>query len=239
MGWAEPQADIPPKDLGCPLPVAWKSLKNTAGKASGGDALEDQIAFTKGSQDAATKAQGNHYPQVSTGQGQQTWQEIQQLLTPKVLNLERTKPCFEEILTDGRITCELLETTFYIQNAKSVIFRLCTLGKRFKIGITNDPGERYYKAHYAYNTKRYREKDRCDYEGMIVIFVHQYRDVIAMMEHALIVHFLSIVPDKCCNRKTDAEKHKDINDQSSVDEDDYDAAGPHFLYIAFGPPLYR
>jgi hypothetical protein len=162
--------------------------------------------------------------------GQNSWAMVKSVLTDKVLRLERTETMFKNLLDDLRISINLPNSTHYIQHAKGVIAAIHP-AHRFKIGITNDPDTRYYHAHYAYRRSHVQERDGVRYSGMVVIFAHQSRDVIAMMEHALIAHWLQHAPHRCANRKTDFDNH--IN-YDSGSESDHDSAGPHVLYVAHG-----
>ena len=168
---------------------------------------------------------------------QRSWEAVEALLSPKVLHLERTKPLFKRLLKDpdGRIKVQLLASSkYYVQHAKSVIASLPP-AHGFKIGITNDPDNRFHLAHYAYTRERSQARDRVRYSagGMILIHAHHSREVIAMMEHALIDHWQKHAPGRCVNRKSDFDDH--IKDTGSGDSEDHDSAGPHFLYVSHGP----
>jgi hypothetical protein len=138
---------------------------------------------------------------------------------------------FRELVDDLRISVNLPNNNHYIQHAKGVIAALNPM-HRFKIGITNDPDERFYSKHYAYTKPHTQERDGVMYSGMIVIFAHQAREVIAMMEHALIVHWHQHAPNRCANKKIDFDNHIDFDLSGS--ESEYNSAGPHILYVAHG-----
>ena len=154
-------------------------------------------------------------------------------MTDKVLRLERTETMFRELVDDLRISVNLATNRHYIQHAKGVIAAL-NPRHRFKIGITVNPDERMYTKHYAYTKPDTQERDRVMYGNMIVLFAHQTREVIAMMEHVLIVNWHQHAPRRCANRKIDFDNHIDF--ALSGSGSDYDSAGPHFLYKAHGEP---
>ena len=158
-------------------------------------------------------------------QVQQSWEAVEPLLSAKVLHLERTRPLFKDLLedSDGRIKFQLLaHSKYYMQHAKSVIASLPP-AHGFKIGITNDPDYRFHLAPYAYTRQTSQAHDRVRYSdgGMILIHVHHCREVIAMMEHALVEHWQVRAPGRCVNRKSDC----DVRDQKP----------PNFLYVSHGP----
>ena len=95
-------------------------------------------------------------------------------MSEEVLNLERTKKLFEELLTDHRIHINLPQNTFYIQHSNAVINKL-PMHYRFKIGITDNPDERYYNKPYAYRMQHIQEGDGVKYCGMVLIYVHHVR----------------------------------------------------------------
>lgn len=155
---------------------------------------------------------------------------VRKVLSKKVLRLERTATVFRELVDDLRISVNLPSNTHYIQHAKGVIAALSPM-HCFKIGITNDPDGRFYSKHYAYTTSYAQGRDGVIYSGMVVLFAHQSRDVIAMMEHALIVHFQQHTPRRCVNKKIDFDNHIAYDSGS---ESDHNSAGPHCLYVAHG-----
>ena len=108
-----------------------------------------------------------------------------------------------------------------------------------KVGVAHDPEERLWgvssifnttrKTHYAYSTEYAKNKDKVEYEGLIVVNVNCSREVIETLEHGAIALVRQLFPRQCRNRKVDQDSKKDRNDGSG-DE----AVGPHFLYIAYG-----
>ncbi len=170
--------------------------------------------------------------------GQKTWKAVEKVLKPKTLRLERTKPMFEELLGDLRISINLPITHYYLPHCKQVVASL-PQNHRFKIGITVCPNNRFYEAHYAYSKPRTQERDWVRYSGMIVLFTHYSRDTIAVMEHALITHFSQSLRQsmryRCANRKTDVDDH--IRFDESCSSDDEHSPGPHSLYVCHGEPM--
>ena len=170
--------------------------------------------------------------------GQKTWKAVEKVLKPKTLRLERTKPMFEELLGDLRISINLPITLYYLPHCKQVVASL-PQNHRFKIGITVCPNNRFYEAHYAYSKPRAQERDWVRYSGMIVLFTHYSRDTIAVMEHALITHFSQSLRQsmryRCANRKTDVDDH--IRFDESCSSDDEHSPGPHSLYVSHGKPM--
>ena len=170
--------------------------------------------------------------------GQKTWEAVEKVIKPKTLRLERTKPMFEELLGDLRISINLPITHYYLPHCKQVVASL-PQNHRFKIGITVCPNTRFYEAHYAYSKPRAQERDWVRYSGMIVLFTHYSREVIAVMEHALITHFSQSLRqsmrDRCANRKIDVDDH--IRFDESCSSDDEHSPGPHSLYVSHGKPM--
>ena len=94
------------------------------------------------------------------------------MLSPQVLDLERTWHTFKDLLEDDRITVHLPKNTYCLPHFKSVAASLVQKGFQIKFGITNDPHERFCVRNYAY-TKTYAQKrDGVRYTGMVVVFVH-------------------------------------------------------------------
>lgn len=160
------------------------------------------------------------------------WEQVGALLTQKVLALPRTRQVVEQILTDHRISMNPCSNTFVIPHCRSVIAELPSTN-RFKIGLTIDPDHRFYTASYSYNRKYIQEKDGVQYSNMIIVYVSHSRDVIAMLEHSLILYFKEHNPRRCANRKIDV----DINRQENSDsEDERKSDGPFFAYVVHGAP---
>ena len=166
--------------------------------------------------------------------GQKEWEAVKKVLPPKTLMLERTKPMFEELLTDEHIKVWLPSSTHYIQHCHRVV-ALIPRDYRFKIGITVDPSARYYESHYAYSKSRSQQRDHVRYNSMVVIYTHHSREVIAMMEHALITHFRIHSPHQCANRKIDFDSHIRFDESGSSDNEH--SPGPHSVYVCYGPRL--
>ena len=193
---------------------------------------------------ASKRPRYHHTPQGSSGpmevavsatmEGQKEWEAVKKVLPPKTLLLERTKPMFEELLTDEHIKVWLPSSTHYIQHCHRVV-ALIPRDYRFKIGITVDPSARYYESHYAYSKSRSQQRDQMRYNSMVVIYTHHSREVIAMMEHALITHFRIHSPHQCANRKIDFDNHIRFDESGSSDNEH--SPGPHSVYVCYGPRL--
>ena len=160
---------------------------------------------------------------------QKNWQEVKMVLSQKTIELERTMPMIQEITSDEHITVWLPKSPYYIQHCHTVLAALQT-SHRFKVGITVDPDWRYHLAHYAYTKHRTQERDHVKYQGMIVVFLHNSREVVAMMEHALISECLRAYASRCANRKIDYDNH--IQDES--DSENEQSPRPFALYICYG-----
>ena len=167
-------------------------------------------------------------------EGQKDWEAVQKVLPPKTLLLERTKPMFEELLTDEHIKVWLPSSDYYIQHCHRVV-ALIPRDYGFKIGITVDPSARYYESHYAYSKSRSQQRDHVRYNSMVVIYTDHSRRVIAMMEHALIDHFRIHFPRRCANRKIDFDSHIRFDESGSSDNEH--SPGPHSLYVCYGPRM--
>ena len=107
----------------------------------------------------------------------------------------------EDILTDEHMSLHLDKSTNQVQHAQSVIASI-PRAFRFKIGITRCPTWRYYTAPYSYNKFYFRQKDGVDYEHMLIIHISHSREVVAMLEHGLIVHFRIMSQDAVQTAKT-------------------------------------
>ena len=90
---------------------------------------------------------------------------------------------------------------------------------------------RFYEAHYAYTRFYIRKKDFVNYEHMLIINLSHSREVCAMLEHALIVHFQCCEPRRCANRKNDLDNHLQKDDPDSEDER---GVGPFAVYVVVG-----
>ena len=166
--------------------------------------------------------------------GQKEWEAVKNVLPPKTLMLSRTKPMFEELLTDEHIKVWLPSSTDYIQHCHRVV-ALIPRDYRFKIGITVDPSARYYESHYAYSKSRSQQRDHVRYNSMVVIYTDHSRRYIAMMEHALITHFQIHSPHQCANRKRDFDNHIRFDESGSSDNEH--SSGPHSVYVCYGPRM--
>ena len=138
----------------------------------------------------------------------------------------------EDILTDEHMSLHLDKSTNQVQHAQSVIASI-PRAFRFKIGITRCPTWRYYTAPYGYNKFYFRQKDGVDYEHMLIIHISHSREVVAMLEHGLIVHFQDHEPRRCANRKNDLDDH--LHDDSN--SEDERGGGPYVVYVALGKRL--
>ncbi len=142
---------------------------------------------------------------------------------------------FMSILDDMRLSVNLARDQHFVQHAKVVVASLPVL-HQFKIGITNDPDTRYYMAHYAYAREHVQQSHKTRFQGMIIMYVHQSRDVAAMMEHSLIDHFKTTMPTRCLNAKQDFDNHIEYD---SGDSEDYDSPGPVAVYVVHGERIYN
>jgi hypothetical protein len=172
--------------------------------------------------------------EVTIEEGQKDWAAVKKLLQPKTLRLERTEPMFKELLSDARIRVWLPRTKHYVQHCQCVVASIPN-GHRFKIGITVCPNTRYYEAHYGYAKPRTQQRDLVRYSSMVVMYTHHSRDVIAMMEHALIAHFHVHMKYRCANRKIDFDDHIRFDESASSQAED--SPGPHSLYCCHGPAM--
>jgi hypothetical protein len=57
------------------------------------------------------------------------------------------------------------------------------------------------------------------------------REVCAMLEHALIVHFQRCEPRRCANQKNDLDNHLQNDESASEDER---GEGPFAVYVVLG-----
>lgn len=166
--------------------------------------------------------------------GQRTWKEAVAILPAKVVKLQRTESLIDDIITDANMTLNLCPSSYHVQHARAVIASLPP-SWRFKIGVTWSPEHRYYLSHYAYTKMYIQQKEHTKFEHMVILHVSRSREAIAMLEHALIVHFQSAEPKRCGNRKNDIDQkfRSDVNSESSEEEHE----GPYTLYCVGGKRL--
>ena len=156
------------------------------------------------------------------------------LIIQKVFDLERTRTTIKNFMEDDCVNVQLPTNTYEFQHFKSVAASLMREKRRFKIGTTNDPYERFCVRSYAYTRERAQRRDSARYDAMVVVLVHHQRDVVAMCEHALLDHCCKHMPCWCANRKLDFDNHMEYD---GGDESDHDSQGPHFLYFSHGDLL--
>ena len=166
---------------------------------------------------------------------QTNWETVRAVLSPQVLQLERTISEVRWALADTNTTIRLTAKKDWWLHVFEVIESL-PRDMRFKIGITCALEHRFETAHYAYSMPNTHAKDGVVYEGWILACVDHQRRVIAMAEHCLIKAFTTleipgITKGRCANRLQIFDDHIDC-DQS--DDERSDSPGPHWLYIAFG-----
>ena len=165
---------------------------------------------------------------------QMDWESVRALLSPKVLQLERTIPEVRWALEDLNTTIRLPEHNNLAGHCKNVIEAL-PRHFRFKVGITAFLRERFYEARYAYSMPGVHKTDGVVYEFFILILVHHERQTISWVEHFLINLFAvegcqGIPKERCANRLIIVDDHW----KCESDEEKSEAAGPHFVYFACG-----
>ena len=166
---------------------------------------------------------------------QKDWGAVSELLTPQVLGLERTISEVRWALEDTNTTIRLTAKQDPIRHAVNVVRDLPD-HMRFKVGITYQLENRFYNVPYAYSMPSSHVQDGVVYEGWKLVYVHHIRQVIGMLEHALIKIFKvygvpGIAKERCANRLEIFDNNMDC-EQS--DEERSDAVGPHWVYITFG-----
>lgn len=166
---------------------------------------------------------------------QKDWGAVSALLTPEVLGLERTISEVRWALEDTNTTIRLTATQDPIRHAVNVVRDLPD-DMRFKVGITYQLEQRFYNVSYAYSMPSIHVKDGVIYEGWKLVYVHHIRQVVGMLEHALIKIFKvygvpGIAKERCANRLEIFDNN--MNCEQS-DEERSDAVGPHWVYITFG-----
>ena len=168
--------------------------------------------------------------------GQRTWEEVKKILSEEERRLKRTRGMVEEILRDMKMSLNLCACTYYVPHAIAVIDSL-PKAFRFKIGITWNPNHRFYVASYSYSRLYIQQKERIRFEQMVILRIHHNREVIATMEHALIVYFKKHEPGRCNNRKIDYDGNhvRPKANHSDSENDGVKQDGPHALYCVAGP----
>ena len=166
---------------------------------------------------------------------QKDWGAVSALLTLQVLGLERTISEVRWALEDTNTTIRLTAKQDVIDHVVNVVRDLPD-DMRFKVGITYQLEKRLYTVPYAYFMPSRHVQDGVVYEGWKLVYVHHIRQVIGMLEHALIKIFKvygvpGIAKERCANRLEILDNNMDC-EQS--DEERADAVGPHWVYIAFG-----
>ncbi len=184
------------------------------------------------------------------GRGQATWGQIVDVLKSwgkigaACLKLDRTKQVFKVLLEDYRLMVWLPVHLDFIGHVQSIVAQMSEQ-MLFKVGVTIDPELRYWgtssifdfaggSSHYAYSQEYAKNKDKVEYEGLIVVTVNCNREAIEALEHGAIKFLKQLFPRRCVNRKEDQDSKQD-RDEGSGDE----AVGPHFLYVAYGLPRHR
>ena len=161
------------------------------------------------------------------------WKSVSALLTPEVLLLDRTIPEVRWALEDPNTIIRLPEHSNIAQHCKNVIEAL-PRHWRFKVGVTAFLKKRFYEAKYAYSMPSEHKKDGVVYEFFILVLVDHARKSITITEHFLIHLFKvdSTAKDRCANRLIIHDDHW----KADSDEEKPEAAGPHWVYFACGPP---
>ena len=164
---------------------------------------------------------------------QTDWEAVKALLEDDVLRLERCEPMFTEALADMNTSVWLSKDKDYIRHIERVVASI-PVEFKFKIGITVDPDNRYYRAHYAYDKQRAQERDGVLYSGMIIVYVHPYRSTVGMLETSTIDKYTrNEFKHRCVNVKRDFDDHIRFDHS---DEEKKSAPGPHCAYIVWGLP---
>ena len=148
--------------------------------------------------------------------------------------MDRCRPVLQNAIEDLRISVWLSKDTDIVRHVHKVVRSLPTQ-KKFKIGITEDPEWRYWRAPYAYTLPKSKEGDGVQYEGMILVYVHPVRDVVGAFETCLIDKYKEDILHKSrlANIKVDFDDHIRYDDS---DEETEHGPGPHCLYIVYGEP---
>jgi len=164
---------------------------------------------------------------------QTDWEAVKALLEDDVLLLERCEPMFIEALADINTSVWLPKDKDYTRHIQRVVASIPKEYK-FKIGITVDPDNRYYGAHYAYSKHRAQERDGVLYSGMIIVYVHPIRSTVSMLEMSQIDKYTTNeFKHRCVNVKRDFDDHIRFDHS---DEEKKSAPGPHCVYIVYGLP---
>ena len=164
---------------------------------------------------------------------QTDWEAVKALLEDDVLLLERCEPMFIEALADINTSVWLPKDKDYTRHIQRVVASI-PVEFKFKIGITVDPDNRYYRAHYAYDKQRAQERDGVLYSGMIIVYVHPIRSTVSMLETSQIDKYTTNeFKHRCVNVKRDFDDHIRFDHS---DEEKKSAPGPHCAYIVYGVP---
>ena len=110
---------------------------------------------------------------------QQCWEEVKDLLPSKVLHScagamhAMLKACWN----DCQLHVQLPSAKDYLLHGKRVVDQI-PRGCQFKIGMTCSPKERFYEGPYAYANSSMQRRDKVNYQGMIIFYVHRSQHIL-------------------------------------------------------------
>ena len=216
------------------VPHAHRSQMRTRSRSRSRSQMRDNRS--RGATDVSAARSSTDNPAVAI---QKDWATVKAILTPQVLNLERTISEVQWALADSSTTIRLTDKKDVTQHVFEVVKTL-PADMRFKVGITNELQNRFYDCSYAYSMPNTHAKDGVVYEGWILVYIDNQRRVVAMLEHNLIKMFTELeVPGiinhkpRCANRLKIFDDRMEC-DQSDEEEERSDSRGPHWVYIAWG-----
>ena len=164
---------------------------------------------------------------------QTTWEQVETVVPPKALRLDRARNEIELILTnDDTLSLWICPHTYKMQYFCAVIASI-PMSYRFKIGLTATPFIRFHVKSYAYDREHIKGTQGVQYEHMTILHMSHSRAEIAAWEQWLITWYQHFEPRRCANRKGDLDKNHQNEDSDSGDER---TDGPHFLYVVVGKP---
>ena len=167
-------------------------------------------------------------------------ESILKMLDNKTNTNPRTKKIVGELVQDCNFEfkledCAKGKDSYPMAHMKEIIGQL-PRNTRYRVGMTFDPGNRFYKAPWAYSKSASQNRDNVNWSKMLICHIHHCRHRIAMLEHATIDAFCRS-DRRMKNKRRQLDEYERFDQDS--DEDKEENNGPCFCYVVIGHDLYR
>lgn len=162
---------------------------------------------------------------------QASWNEILELpiCSKKLSKLPSARHAVEKWQGHCDISAQMPSDLDLLAHGKRVIDQIPS-PKLFRVGMTVDPQSRFHESWCSYSHTAIQNRDRCDYEHMIVFSMHQLQEAAAMLEHCMIEWSMGAFPRRCINHRRELDNYERFNQHSS----DEDGELVYFCYVVFG-----